>query len=387
MKITAIEPLLVGAPTPGCGLLSNRNYIFVRVRTDEGIVGLGEATLEGYDNTILGLLKDLEGLLLGEDPTRIAYLTEVMVRQKFWKGGVLKGSAVAGVELALWDILGKSLGQPVHKLVGGAVRERIRVYANGWSGGATDSAKIKERAQAAVASGYKALKFSLAIPSWPVGDKALVRKIAESAAVIREAVGPDIELMFDGHGRYDADLAIKIAEALDDYDLLFFEEPVQPEDVDAMAKVAARAPMPLAGGERLSLKGEFRSFLDRKALSILQPDLAHCHGFGEGLKVAHLAEAFSAFVAPHCPMSPVITAISLHLDAVAPNFLIQERLFLDDWRNEVITEPLKVEDGFLEVPQGPGWGIELDEELCKAHPEIPVKMPRLFRPDGSVSDW
>lgn len=387
MKIIKIEPVIVGAPTPGCGLLSNRNYIFVKVHTDEGITGLGEATLEGYDHSIKGLLKDLENLLIGEDPTRIEYLTQVMIRQKFWKGGVLKGTAVAGVELALWDILGKSVGLPVYKLVGGACRDKIRVYANGWSGGATDPAQIKEKAHEALAAGYRAFKFSLAVAGWPLDDRTLVKKIVNAAEVIREAVGPEYPLMFDGHGRYDADLAIQIGQALRDVNLYFFEEPVQPEDVDAMKKVADRVPMPLATGERLSLKTEFRQFLDKKAVAILQPDLAHCHGFGEGLKIAHLADAFSAWVAPHCPMSPVITAISMHLDAVVPNFLIQERLYLNDWRNEVITEPLVVNDGFLTLNDKPGWGIELDEDLCAAHPEIPIAMPRLFRPDGSVCDW
>ena len=387
MQITRIEPIVVGAPTPGCGLLSNRNYIFVKVHTDEGITGLGEATLEGYDQTIKGLLKDLESLLIGEDPTRIEYLTQVMIRQKFWKGGVLKGTAVAGIELALWDILGKSAGLPVYKLVGGACRDKIRVYANGWSGGATDPVQIREKAGEALAAGYRAFKFSLAVAGWPLNDRELIRKIVKSAEFIREAVGMDCPLMFDGHGRYDADLAIQIGRALKDFDLYFFEEPVQPEDVDAMVKVARNVPMPLAAGERLSLKNEFLNFLDKKAVAILQPDLAHCHGFGEGLKIAHLADAFSAWVAPHCPMSPVITAISMHLDAVVPNFLIQERLYLNDWRNEVITEPLVVKDGFLTLNDKPGWGIELDEELCAAHPEIPIAMPRLFRPDGSVCDW
>ncbi len=387
MKITRIEPILVGAPTPGCGLLSNRNYIFVKVHTDSGITGLGEATLEGYDNTIKGLILDLESLLVGEDPTRVGYLTEVMVRQKFWKGGILKGTAVAGIELALWDILGKSVGLPVYKLVGGACRDRIRVYANGWSGGATDPVQIRDKAGVAWEAGYRAFKFSLAQTGWPLNDAALIRKIVGAAESIREAVGMECPLMFDGHGRYDADLAIRIGQALRDVDLTFFEEPVQPEDVDAMRKVADQVPMALAGGERLSLKHEFRQFLDKKALAVLQPDLAHCHGFAEGLKVAHLAEAFSAWVAPHCPMSPVITAISLHLDAVIPNFLIQERLFLDDWRNEVITEPLVVKDGYLELNDKPGWGIELDDEVCAAHPEIPIAMPRLFRPDGAVADW
>lgn len=379
--------MIVGAPTPGCGLLSNRNYIFIKVHTDEGLTGLGEATLEGYDQSIKGVIKDMEQLLLGEDPRRINHLTEVMVRQKFWKGGVLKGSAVAGIELALWDILGKSAGLPVYELVGGACRDRVRVYANGWSGGAKDPLEIKEKALMALECGYRAFKFSLAEAGWPLNDRGLIGKVVKAAAAIRDAVGMEYPLMFDGHGRYDADLAIRMGQALADMDLYFFEEPVQPEDVDAMKKVADRVPMPLAGGERLSLKHEFRNFLDKKALAVLQPDLAHCHGFGEGLKIAHLAEAFSAWVAPHCPMSPVITAISLHLDAVIPNFLIQERLFLNDWRNEVITEPLVVEDGFIKLNNKPGWGIELDDELCAAHPEIPIAMPRLFRPDNSVCDW
>lgn len=387
MKITRIEPILVGAPTPGGGLLSNRNYVFVRVHTDEGITGLGEATLEGHDHALRGLLLDLEDLLIGEDPTRIEYLTQVMIRQKFWKGGVLKGSAIAGIELALWDILGKSLGQPVYKLVGGACRDKIRVYANGWSGGATDPATIKEKAHEALAAGYRAFKFSLALSSWPLNDRELIRRIVASAETIREVIGPDCPLMYDGHGRYDTQLAIKIGQALGDVDLYFFEEPVQPENVEGLALIAQNVPMPIAGGERLSSQVEFRQSLEKKALAIVQPDLAHCHGFGEGLRIAHLSEAFSAWLAPHCPMSPVITAISLHLDAIAPNFLIQERLYLNDWRNEVITEPLIVKDGFLPIPDKPGWGIELDEDLCRVHPEIPIRMPRLFRPDGSVADW
>jgi galactonate dehydratase len=387
MKITKIEPVIVGAPTPGCGLLSNRNYIFIKVHTDAGITGLGEATLSGYINSIKGLLKDLENLLIGEDPTRIEYLTQVMIKQRFWKGGTIKGTAVAGIELALWDILGKSVGLPVYKLVGGACRNKVRVYANGWSGGATDPAEIKDKAKEALAAGYKAFKFSLAIPSWPLKDREVTGRIVKAAENIREAIGPDSLLMFDGHGRYDADSAIEIGQALKDVDLYFFEEPVQPDDVDAMAKVAQNIPTPLAAGERLSLKWEYRQLLEKKAVSVLQPDIAHCHGFGEGLKIAALAEAFSAFIAPHCPMSPVITAISMHLDAVCPNFLIQERLYLNDWRNEVITEPLQVKDGFIELNDKPGWGIELDEELCAAHPEIPIHMPRLFREDGSISDW
>ena len=387
MKITRIEPLVVGAPTPGNGLLSDKNYVFVRVHTDEGIVGLGEASLEGYHESILGMLKDLEELVIGQDPTRIEYLTQVLMRQKFWRGGVVKGTAVAGIELALWDILGKSVGLPVYKLVGGACRDRIRVYANGWTGGATDPAEVKDRAQAALAEGYQAFKFSLALPSWPLYDPATTRRIARFAAEIRSAIGEDHLLMFDGHGRYDARSAIEIARALEDVGLYFFEEPVPQVDEDAMAEVARRVSMPIAAGERLECKWDYRRLLEKQAVRIVQPDVAHCNGFGEALKIGHLAEAFSAFVAPHNPLSPVVTTISLHLDAVLPNFAIQEMLFLHDWRGKIVRPGVRIADGFAALPEGPGWGIELDEEVCASHPKIQVTIPRLFRADGAVNDW
>lgn len=387
MKITRIEPILVGAPTPGVGLLSNRNYLFIKVHTDEGISGLGEATLESHDNSVLGALKDIECLVLGEDPTRIEYLTQKMVKQLFWKGGVIKGSAISGVELALWDILGKSLNMPVYKLIGGACRKKIRAYVNGWSGGSLDPAVVREKAQIAMAAGYDAFKFSLALPVWQVNDPVNLRKIRLVSETIRETVGSDALIMYDGHGRYDADMAIKIGRIFEELDFFFFEEPCQPEDEEGLAKVTARLDIPVATGERLSFLPEFKRLLTRNCASIIQPDIGHSCGFGTALKAAHLAEAFNAFVAPHGPMSPVVTTVSMHLDAVIPNFLIQERLFLNDWRNNVITEPIKVKDGFMELNDKPGWGIELDEELCKAHPAITPYTPQLFRPDGAVCDW
>ena len=193
--------------------------------------------------------------------------------------------------------------------------------------------------------------------------------------------------MFDGHGRYDADLAIRIGKLFEPLDFTFFEEPCQPEDEEGLAKVAAHVNIPIATGERLSYLPEFQRLLTRGCASVIQPDLGHSCGFGTALKAARLAEAFNAFVAPHGPMSPVITTVSLHLDAILPNFLIQERLFLNDWRNEVITEPLKVENGYITLNDKPGWGIELNEEVCKAHPPIVPYTPRLHRPDGAVCDW
>ncbi|MBQ8753588.1 MAG: mandelate racemase/muconate lactonizing enzyme family protein [Lentisphaeria bacterium] len=387
MKITKIETILVGAPTPGCGLLSNRNYFYIMLHTDEGISGIGEATLESHDDSVIGCLKDLEDLVIGKDPRQVGRLLQNLLRQRFWKGGVVKASAVSGIELACWDIIGKAAGKPVHELFGGALRDRIRVYANGWTGGATDPAVIKDKVAEAQACGYTAFKFSLAIPVWPLHDTAAVRRIEKAAETIRSAIGPDAALLYDGHGRYDAQLAVQVGQALEKYDLTFFEEPVQPEDEEGMAHVAAHVNIPIAAGERLTRLQEFRRLFDKRAIAVAQPDLAHCHGFNEGVKVVHIAESFGGMVAPHCPMSPVITAISLHLDAIAPNFLIQERLFLNDWRNEIITEPLTVREGCLPVPSKPGWGIELDMDMVRNHPRILAGSPALFRSDNSIADW
>ncbi|NYD54400.1 enolase C-terminal domain-like protein [Microbacterium pseudoresistens] len=387
MRIKDIETIVVGAPTPGNGRLSNRNYIFVLVHTDDGITGLGEATLEGHDRSVLGAIEDLRSLVIGEDPARISYITQKLRRQKFWGGGVIKGSAIAGIELALWDIAGRRAQLPVHALIGGAIRDRIRVYANGWTGGALDKEQIKDGAQRAYERGYRAFKFSTAVASEPVRDAEITRLIVTMAETIREAVGPDSAIMLDGHGRYDRHLAVQIARGLADVDLLFFEEPVQPHRVDDMAAVAGQAPMPIAAGERLTTKEEVLPYLTASALAVVQPDLAHCHGFAEARDIAALADAFGSWAAPHAPMSPLVAVASLHLDATLPNFLIQERLLLDDWRDRVILPPLEVSDGYIDVPSGPGWGIELDMNLCRSKPEIVVEMPQLTRADGSVADW
>lgn len=387
MRITGIRTVTVGAPTPGVGLLTDRNFLFVLVDTDQGITGLGEATLEGHDNAVRGMIADLEPLLLGEDPTRIEHLFQVMTRQKFWQGGAIKGSATAGIELALWDILGRSVGLPVHELVGGAVRDRVRYYLNGWTGGSTDPGAIHERAAEVTDQGHSALKFSLAVPTWPVHDRPFLTLLDEVLAGIRRAAGPDALLMFDGHGRYDVQLAVRVSQVLADHDCLFFEEPVQPHRVADMAEVASRSAVPIAAGERLVRKEDFVDYLTSSALSVVQPDLAHCHGFGEGLRIASLADSFGAHIAPHGPMSPVLTAITLHLDAVTPNFLIQERLRMHPWCEEIISTPLTMADGFLAIPRGPGWGVELNPDVLDAHPAMTVAMPRLFRADGAVSDW
>lgn len=386
MKITEIETVVVGSRMQGAGRLTDRNFTYVLVHTDEGITGLGEATLEGHDNAVLGMIADLTQLLIGEDPRRVAYLTEVMMRQKFWGGGAIKGSAVAGIELALWDILGRSVGQPVHQLVGGAVRDRIRYYLNGWAAGAIEPAAMADAAAGAVAAGHKAFKFSLAVPSWPIHDRELVKRLDGLLGAIRGQIG-DLPLMFDGHGRYDADLAIALAEPLAAHDCMFFEEPVLPDRVRDMAKVARASRVPIAAGERLVQKEEFLEVLMPEAISIAQPDLAHCNGFGEGLKIAAIAASFGAGIAPHGPMSPVLTAISLHFDAVVPNFVIQERLQMGSWCDRLITTPLQMSDGFMSIPTGPGWGVELDLEVCRAHPPIDMAIPRMFRADGGVADW
>ena len=363
------------------------NWVFVKVYTDEGIDGVGEATLEYKEKALTGAVEHIRDALTGKDPRDIEAIWHGTYRDAYWRGGPVLMSALSAVEIALWDILGKVLNRPVYQLLGGACRDRIKVYVNGWSGGSLDPAVVRDKAQKAMAAGYDAFKFSLALPVWNVNDPANLRKIELVAKTLRETAGPDAMLMYDGHGRYDADLAVRVGRILEEYDYTFFEEPCQPEQEESLAKVASRLDIPVAAGERLSFLPEFKRLLTRGCATIIQPDIGHSCGFGTAVKAAHLAEAFNAFVAPHGPMSPVITTVSLHLDTLVPNFLIQERLFLNDWRNEVITEPIQVKDGYVTVPDKPGWGIELDEAVCKAHPAIPSYTPQLNRPDGAVCDW
>jgi galactonate dehydratase len=303
-------------------------------------------------------------------------------------------SAVSGIEQACWDIFGKSLGLPVYRLLGGLVRDRIRMYDH-LGGGEMHSLYLQdqpevmaERARRSVADGFSAVKVLVVPRTLPLESAPALRHAERCMAAIREAVGDDVDIMVDLHGRTWPEMAIQYAERLAPYRPWFFEEPVPPENVDALAQVARAIRIPVATGERLVTRYGFREVLEKRACGIIQPDLCHCGGLLEARKIAAMAETYYVSVAPHNPLGPVATAAALQFGFATPNFLIQEFLRSDvPWRDEVLVEPLAFERGYAFPTGKPGLGVEVNEEVAARHPFQQEEILRYFHPDQAVADW
>lgn len=387
MKITRISSLVVNA--------NMRNWIFVKVETDQdGLYGWGEATLEWKTAGVVGSIVDVGRLLIGEDPNRIEHLYQIMTRQYFWRAGIEGMSAISGIEQALWDIKGKALGVPVYELLGGRVRDTVRLY-NHLGGGqmrvmyeSRDACQFAENAVAIKESGYTALKFMAVPRTEPVEGMQQVRQAARYVEAIRDAVGDDMDLMVDLHARTWPAMGIEYCHALEPYGLLFFEEPCSTEDIDATQEVTRKSKIPIATGERLVGKHQFRDLIAKRACHIIQPDLSHCGGLWEARKIAAMAEAHSIAVAPHNPNGPIATAVTMHFAAATPNWIIQEAITNDvPWRNDVVINPVEVNRGYSAIPTRPGLGIDINEAEAAKYPFQPEALQRYFHPDGSVADW
>ncbi len=385
MKITAIRPLIVNAHM--------RNWIFVKVETDAGLIGWGEASLEWKTRAVAGAVGDLEPFVLGQDPRRIEHLVQIMYRQPFFRGGIVTMSAISGIEQACWDILGKSLGVPVYQLLGGAVRDRVRMYDH-LGGGEMQALYLDDapeimaqRARESVAAGYTAVKV-LAVPrTLPIDGPLVIKQAARTMAAIREAVGDRVDIMVDFHGRTSPSMGIAVGEALAQYRPLFIEEPALPENPDGLAQVARAVRIPVASGERLVTRFQFRELLEKGACAVIQPDLCHCGGLWEARKIAAMAEAYYVTVAPHNPLGPIATAACIHFALVTPNFLIQEAIRADvPWRDAVGTPP-RIVDGYALPYDGPGLGIDVNEAEAARHPFAQDEILRFWHDDGSVADW
>lgn len=368
MKIVDAKTFVVGNPW--------KNWVFVKVYTDEGIVGLGEATQGLATRPAEVAVHELKPLYLGQDPRDI-----VAVWDRMYKGVFLgQSSAMTAIELACWDILGKSLGVPVWRLLGGKLRSRVRAYANGWYQGPRDPAFFADRAKEVAAIGYTALKFDpfgSAYRYLDADDERLSLRIVEA---VRLAVGDSVDLLIEAHDRFSVSTAIRVGRALAEYRPMWLETPVMSTDVDATIEVARQIPVPVASGERFSRKRDFARLLASGAVDIVQPELLAVGGVLGLTKVAALAEAFEAFVAPHNAQSPFTTVVNVHVDAAAPNALIQECFdeFLVPWSREVLTGWAKVVDGYLEVPDAPGFGVELHESEAARYPYADHNFLRLF---------
>ncbi|GGC12405.1 galactonate dehydratase [Parapedobacter defluvii] len=392
MKITSIETHVCNARM--------RNWIFVKVVTDQpGLWGWGEATLEWHTRAVVGAVEDISQLLVGEDPRRIEHLWQMMYRQHFWHGnGVVRGTAISGIDIALWDILGKIHGVPCHELWGGRVRDYIRLYCHLGGGRMEDfyqtrpddAKRFGELALQAVEEGFTAFK-SMAVPeTMPLEGLVPIRYAEACVRSMREAVGDNIDIMVDCHARPSPLMGMQFAKALEPYGLYFFEEPCWPETMDDLALIQRAVATPIASGERLITVHAFRELLEKRAVSVIQPDITHCGGLSEVRKIAAMAEAYRVAVAPHNPQGPVSTAASIEFGFATPMYSICESVHQDvPWREDVVSEGFSVErKGRIVRPSTrPGLGIEIDENEIKKHPFEQEVLQRTFYKDGSVGDW
>jgi len=392
VKITTIKTVVVNAQM--------RNWVFVKVETDQaGLWGWGEASLEWKTRAVVGAVEDFAPMLVGEDPARIEHLYQKMYRQSFWRLGVIGMSAISGLEQALWDIRGKALGQPVYQLLGGRVRDRVRMYTHLGGGDmkavyetqtAADPGPMVELAQQVVDRGYRAVKVLLTPPTEALSTAAEFRHAENFMGALREGLGDDVDIMVDCHGRHFPANAVEFCRVLAPFRPYFVEEPVPPENVEAMAEVRRASPVPIATGERIVTRFGFRPLLEKQACHVIQPDLCHCGGLWEAKKIAAMAEAYYVAVAPHNPLGPVANAAALHFALSTPNFLIQEDMLADvPWRWEVVRHDLKTENGYWLPCESPGLGVEVDEEAARRHPfEQEVLHPTAVRArDGAILDW
>jgi len=360
MEITDVKTFLCEA-RPG----SARYYTFVKVCTDEGLTGVGESFGWGIGPAVTeAVVKHFKRVLVGQDPFNIEYLWKAMYREcSFFTTPV----PFSGIDIALWDVIGKKLRKPVCDLIGGRTRDRVRVYSH--AGGRTPE-ELAKSALGLVEEGYRAVKFDPFGPrrSDHLIERSELRRAEEKVKAVRDAVGEDVDVCLEAHARFSLPVAVKIGRALEKYDLMFYEEPLPPENVDAMAKVAAHLDVPIATGERLFTRYQFRDYIEKKAADILQPDLINTGGISEVKKIAEMAEAAYIGVAPHNPNGPVCTMASVHLCAAISNLVILEYVAHDvPWREEIAT-PVEVENGDIRVPTDPGLGMEINEEEIAEHP-------------------
>lgn len=393
IRITGIETTVVNAEL--------RNWVLVKVRTDQdGLYGWGEASLNWKTRAVLGALEDFESMIVGRDPRDIEQILRVMTKHSYYRLGIIGTTAISGIEHALWDIFGKSVGLPVWRLLGGQARDKVRVYTHLGLGDmrsvydtfdAPDTAVLRDKATEILENGYNAVKVVLIPYGAHLNVAAERRHVDKLMAALRETVGPDVDIMIDFHGRpASVAAALQYIEVLAPYDPLFCEEPVQPGDTEALRAVGERSPVPIASGERLIGLEEFMPVLSAKAIHVAQPDLNHTGGLLEGKRIAALADAEMVGVAPHNPNGPIAGAAALHFAVSTPNFVIQEEMSgAVSWYDDVVRTPMRRDDSFWQVPHEPGLGVEVDEKEAAKHPYSPevAHSSAAVLEDGTVVDW
>ena len=367
-------------------------WLFVRIETDDGLVGWGEPVIEGRAETVRTAVAQLSELLIGQDPTKIEDLWQVMTRGGFYRGGPIMSSAVAGLDQALWDIAGKSLGVPVHRLLGGHVRDRIRVY--GWVGG-DDPSELRDAISAQVAAGLTAVKMNGSGIMPAIGTVRQIDEVVERAQIAREVLGDDKDFAIDFHGRFTMANSRRVLPLLESSRPLFVEEPLVPEKSHLLKNVVASTSIPIACGERLFSRHEFLEVLNA-GVAVVQPDLSHAGGISEVRRITSLAEIFDAQLAPHCPLGPIALAACIQVSVASPNFLIQEQSLGIHYNQGsdlldylVDTSVFDIKDGHMQRPTAPGLGIIIDEAAVREADKVSHswRNPIWRHDDGSFAEW
>ncbi|MFB6194640.1 MAG: galactonate dehydratase [Haloplanus sp.] len=367
-------------------------WLFLRLTTSDGTTGWGEPIVEGHAKAVRAAVEEyMESILLGEDPLTIEDHWQAMYRSGFYRGGPVLMSAIAGIDQALWDIKGKQQGEPVYEMLGGPARDRIRVYQ--WAGG-DRPAEIADEARNLVDAGYTAIKMDASEPLEHIDRPSVIDRIVDRVETVRDAVGSDVDVAVDFRGRASKSMARRLLDALEPYQLLFVEEPLLPEHGHLLADVAGETKIPIATGERLYTRWDYRPLFEDNTVDVVQPNVSHAGGISEVTNVARMAETYDVTVSPNCPIGPIALAASLQVGAHVPNFLIQDLGYeIHDastaYNYVSNTDAFRFEDGYLELPTDPGLGIEIDEEQVRHHAsrESVWEYPVWRLNDGTVTDW
>lgn len=363
VTITDFDTYLVANPW--------KPWVFVHLHTDAGVTGIAEATLHGKPKTVATAIEEMSRYFLGACPFETEQLFLEMYRDEAYSDNVVNTSVISAIDIACWDIKGKLLDIPLYDLLGGALQgSEIRTYANGWyTETHGDPEAFADAAKSVVTDGYDALKFDPFGTAWERLTRKERNDALERVQAVRDAVGPDVDLLIEGHSRFSPGTAVELARDLEQFEPTWFEEPTPHDSVEGLRRVAAKSSIPIATGERRMSKFPFRDLLVETDVDVLQPDLANCGGITEGKKIAAMAEAEHVSIAPHNPQGPVATAMYAHFCTTLPNFMIQESFIEYDpeWTTNLLENPIRIEDGNLQIPDGPGLGVELDLDVVQEH--------------------
>lgn len=374
MKITAIDTYIAGNPW--------KNWLFAKVSTDEGIYGIGEGTLNYFAKTVETAIHELTPLVLGMDPFQVEILSQRLTRDVYSEGAQIHMCAVAAIEIACWDIIGKACNQPIYNLWGGRCQEKLRAYANGWYRGPRTPESFAEKAKAVAKRGYTAMKFDPFGSAWRTLPRYEFDLSLDIIRAVRDAVGPGVDLLIEGHCRFNVATAVEFSEAMADQRPTWFEEPTVHTNIPATVEVARRSPVPIATGESLSTKQQFAELLQHEVVDILQPEPLNLGGIFAARKIADMVDAHLGVIAPHSAQGPICSAACVQLNASLPNFFIHEIFdeFNESWEKQIVTHPVEVVDGYIEVSERPGLGTDLNIEEILKHPYQQENYLPLFKP-------